>query len=344
MRRFPTVPLALAFALLALVAGGGRAAAAPLRVVATTPDLGSLVRAVGGDAVAVTVLGRPAEDPHFIEARPSYVRELSTADLLVVNGLELETGYVPVLLTGSRNARVQRGADGFLDASVAITPRLVPSAPVDRSQGDVHPFGNPHYLLDPLNGLKVAALLRDTLGRLRPDEAAAFDARYEAFRRRLAAALVGESLAARFDAEKLAVLHEHGRLLPLLEQQGERAALGGWLGALAPYAGSPAVDDHPIWIYFAARFGLRVIDNLEPKPGIPPTTRHLQQVVELMKAQHVRLILASAYYDPRHAELVASETGARVARMANQVGSRPGTDEYIAMFDYNVRQVVEALR
>ncbi len=343
MQRVTTVPLALALALLAL-AGGGARAAEPLRVVATTPDLGSLVRAVGGDEVAVTVLGKPSEDPHFIEARPSAVRELSRADLLVINGLDLETGYVPVLLTGSRNPRVQRGADGFVDAAQAITPRNVPSAPVDRSQGDVHPFGNPHYLLDPLNGLKVAALLRDTLARLRPGEAAAFAARYEAFRRRLAVALVGESLAARFDAEKLAVLYEHGRLLPLLEEQGERAALGGWLGALAPYADSPAVDDHPIWHYFAARFRLRVLEHLEPKPGIPPTTRHLQEVVTMMRAQHVRLILASAYYDPRHAELVAAETGARVARMANQVGARPGTDDYLAMTDYNVRQVVDALR
>lgn len=341
MRRVSLFLLAVA---VLLAGAAGRAVAEPLRVVATTPDLASLVRTVGGDAVTVTALAKPTEDPHFIEAKPSFVRELSTADLLVVNGLDLEAGYLPVLLTAARNARIQRGSDGFLDASTAVTARERPSGTIDRSQGDVHAAGNPHYLLDPLNGLAVAALLRDVLSRLRPDAAGGFAERYDVFRDALHTALVGAALAARVDAGKLATLFEHGRLLPLLEQQGERAALGGWLGALAPYAGSPVVDEHPIWTYFAARFALRIVGHLEPKPGVPPSTRHLHELVGKMKADRVRVILAAAYYDPRHAEMVARETGARIARMANQVGSRPGTDDYLAMIDYNVRQVADALR
>jgi len=330
--------------LLAALGGLARAADEPLRVVATTPELGALVRAIGGDQVSLTVLAKPTEDPHFVEARPSYVKALSSADLYVQSGLELEMGYAPVLLSGARNPRIQPGQPGYLDASVAITPLDVPRVTIDRSMGDVHPRGNPHYLLDPLNGLKVAALLRETLAARRPQASAQFARRYDDFRQRLNDALVGPALARKYDAEKLAVLFERGTLVSFLEQQGDAATLGGWLGAVAPYHGAAAVDDHPIWTYFARRFGLRIVGHLEPKPGVPPTTRHLQDVIEMMRADGVRLLLAAAYYDPRHAEFVASRTGARVVRLANQPGARPGTDDYLAMMNYNVAQLVDALR
>ncbi|MGH7789348.1 MAG: metal ABC transporter substrate-binding protein [Candidatus Binatia bacterium] len=320
------------------------AALEPLSVVATTPELGNLVRVVGGDAVAVTVLAKPSEDPHFVEAKPSYVKALSRADLYVSNGLELEVGYAPVLLNNARNSRILPGGPGFVDASVVIAPLDVPSTTVDRSMGDVHPFGNPHYLLDPLMGLKVAALLRDVLTRLRPADGAAFAQRYDEFHRALGVALVGPQLAARYDVEKLAALFEYGKLLPFLQQQGQAAELGGWLGLLAPYPGARAVDDHPIWPYFARRFAVEIVAHLEPKPGVPPTTRHLQEVIETMRATKVPLIFAAAYYDQRHADFVASQTGARVVRLANQAGSRPGTEAYLEMVDYNVRQLAAALQ
>jgi ABC-type Zn uptake system ZnuABC Zn-binding protein ZnuA len=323
---------------------GAATAAEPLNVVASVPELGALLRVIGGDQVSVTVLAKPTEDPHFVEARPSYVRALNQADLYVQVGLDLELGYAPVLLTGARNPKVLAGQPGYLDTSVAITPLDVPVVTVDRSMGDVHPLGNPHYLLDPVNGLKVAALLRDTLSRLRPDGAAGFAARYDAFRQQLNADMVGAALAQKYDAEKLATLFEYGKLVSFLQQQGDSALLGGWLGALAPYHGAKAVADHPTWTYFARRFGLAMVGYLEPKPGVPPTTKHLQEIIDMMKADHVRLILAAAYYDPRHAEFVAGQTGATVVRMANQAGARPGTDDYLAMVNYNVDQLVAALR
>jgi ABC-type Zn uptake system ZnuABC Zn-binding protein ZnuA len=341
----PRTTLSLTLGLSTLVALAAPAGAAePLRVVATAPDLGALVRAVGGDLVAVTVLGKPTEDPHFVEAKPSYIKALSEADLYAQTGMEMEMGYAPVLLTGARNPRIVPGQKGYVDASLVIVPLEVPVGPVDRSMGDVHPAGNPHYLLDPLNGLKVAARLRDALTALRPADGAAFAANYERFRQQLDDALVGPALASKYGGEKLARLAEYGKLMPFLQQQGDAAALGGWLGALAPYRGVKAVDDHPIWTYFAHRFGIDIVGHLEPKPGVPPTTRHLQEVVELMQADHVPLLLAAAYYDPRHADFVAAQTGARVVRMANQVGSRPGTDEYVGMIGYDVEQVVAALR
>jgi zinc/manganese transport system substrate-binding protein len=325
-----------------LVASAG-AGAAPLRVCATVPDLGAIVRAVGGDDVDVTVFAKGTEDPHFVEARPSFVRSLADADLLVAVGLDLEVGWLPPLLAGARNPAVLPGAPGHLDASTAIEPLDRPTGPVDRSMGDVHPYGNPHYLLDPVNGLRVAALVRDRLGTLRADGRDRFSRRFATFRRQVGDALVGAPLAAKYDAEKLAVLAERGALDGFLDAQGDAGKLGGWLAQLRKARGAKAVDDHPIWTYLAHRFGFAIVGHMEPKPGIPPTTKHLGALVELMRRDGVRAILAAAYYDPRHARFLAEQTGASVANLANQVGARPGTDDYVAMIDYDVRELARVL-
>jgi len=318
-------------------------AGSPLQAVATVPDLGSLLREVGGNQVAVTVLAKGTEDPHFLEAKPSFIKLLSQADLFVQVGMELELGWAPTLLQQAGNANVVRGAVGFVDASTVITPRDVPTGPIDRSMGDVHPQGNPHYLPDPIQGLLVARLLRDRLSTVRPAQRAYFAERYTAFAQRLGTALVGETLARKYDVEKLALLYEYGKLQEFLQSQGEAALLGGWFGRLSPYAGTKVVADHNIWPYFAHRFRLELIGFMEPKPGIPPSTTHLQVLVQAMRSQGVQLILASAYYDPRHARFLAQNTAAKVAEMANQVGARPGTEEYLRMVDYNVNQLVTAL-
>lgn len=330
----------IALALLVLAA---RTEAAPLTVCAATPDLGSLVEAVGGDDVRLTVFAKGSEDPHYIEARPSFVKAASDADLLVVTGLDLDVGWLPAVLQQANNPRILPGAPGHLVAATAIVPLEVPGGTVDRSMGDVHAYGNPHYLLDPLNGLRVAALLRDRLGALRRERRGAFQQRYDDFRQQLGVALLGEALARTYDFEKLAQLADYDRLDRFLEEQGAAALVGGWLGAMRPHRGARAVDDHAMWPYFARRFGLDIVGHMEPRPGIPPTTKHLAQLVELMRAQQVRLIMASAYYDPRHARFLAEQTGARIAFLANQVGARPGADAYLSMIDYNVRQVVAAL-
>jgi ABC-type Zn uptake system ZnuABC Zn-binding protein ZnuA len=211
--------------------------------------------------------------------------------------------------------------------------------------GDVHPFGNPHYMLDPLNGLAAARLIAGRLGDVRPGDRAYFDGRLADFQADLYRRLVGEGLASKYGAEvpKLATLFERGRLVEFLEQQGEAKLLGGWLGAMAPHFGAKVVQDHLLWHYFADRFGLRIVGSLEPKPGIPPTTKHMSELIEQMRAENVRIVLASAYYDPRYAELVAEKSGARVLAMANQVGAVAGTETYLDMIDYDVRQVAGAL-
>jgi ABC-type Zn uptake system ZnuABC Zn-binding protein ZnuA len=268
---------------------------------------------------------------------------LSQADVYLQVGLDQEIGWAPVLLQQARNGRVLPGSPGYIDASTAITPLQVPSGTVDRSLGDVHAFGNPHFLVDPIQGLKVARLIRDRLAMLRPQHAVTFEAGYTALRQRLSSALLGEVLAAKYDVEKLALLADHGRLDAFLQSQGEADLLGGWLGRLRPYAGTKAVGDHNVWPYFAQRFHFTMVGFMEPKPGLPPTTHHLQALISLMQAQKVPLILASAYYDPRHARFLAQHTGAKIVEMANQVGARTGTDDYFSMIEYNVQQCLAAL-
>jgi ABC-type Zn uptake system ZnuABC Zn-binding protein ZnuA len=338
--------LSLLTAPLGLIGGDALAQgdARPLQVAVTTPDLGSLVREIGGDQVAVTVFAKGTEDPHFVEAKPSFIKTLSEADLFVEGGMEGEMGWAPVLLQNARNANVLPGGRGFLDASAVITPLDVPTGPVDRSMGDVHPTGNPHYLPDPINGLRVARLIRDKLIELRPDRQRYFEERYVSFRQRLGAALVGEALAKKYDVEKLALLFEAGKLGDFLKSQGEESQLSGWFGLMLPYRGAKVVADHNTWPYFARRFGISVIGFLEPKPGLPPTTKHLNELIESMRAQGVKVILANPYFDPRFAQFVAERTGAQVVSMAHQVGARPGTNDYIAMIDYDVRQLAGALR
>jgi ABC-type Zn uptake system ZnuABC Zn-binding protein ZnuA len=345
-RTWERMMLSLLVVSLGLMAGNAPAQgdARPLRVAVTVPDLGSLVQEIGGDQVVVTVFAKGTEDFHSVEAKPSFIKTLSEADLFIQMGMEMELGWAPVLQQNARNAKVLPGARGFLDASTAITPLEVRSGPVDRSMGDVHPAGNPHYLVDPINGLRVARLTRDKLGDLRPERQRYFEERYASFRQRLGTALVGEALAQKYDVEKLALLFEAGKLGDFLKSQGEESLLGGWFALMLPYRGAKAVADHNTWPYFARRFGISVIGFLEPKPGLPPTTRHLNELIETMRAQGVKVILANPYFDPRFAQFVAERTGAQVVSMAHMVGARSGTNDYVSMIDYDVRQLAGALR
>lgn len=283
------------------------AQAAPLNVCCTTPELGDLVQQVGGEEVSVTVFAKGAEDPHFVEAKPGFIRALSRADLYVQNGLELEIGWAPVLLQNASNRKVLPGQSGHFDASRCITPMDVPQGTLDRSMGDVHPAGNPHYMLEPLNGLKVADALRAKLAELRPDKASDFQKRHDEFAARM------------------------------------RAGLAEWEALLKPHAGAKLFADHNLWSYFAAHYGLTVSGYLEPKPGIPPTTKHLGEVVARMKTDNVRAVLSSPYFDPRHAAFVKTHTGCNVAECAHQVGARSGVSNYFAMCEHNAKTVAKAL-
>jgi len=315
----------------------------PLQVCATVPDLGNLAQEIGGDQVKITVFAKSQEDPHFIEAKPSFIKALSQADLFLQIGMDLEIGYAPVLLQNARNSRVLLGAPGYVDCSKVIPPLEIPTGTVDRSMGDVHPLGNPHYLLDPLNGLLVARLIRDRLTELRPEKKSFFEEQYRTLYGKIGNGLVGEKLGQKYEFEKLGRLYEEGKLESFLKEKREEGSLGGWLGMMLPYRGSKVVADHNLWPYFARRFGISVVGFLEPKPGISPTTSHLQFLVEQMKAEKIKVILSSPYFETRYAQFLSKNTGAKIVLLAHQVRSRPGTDDYIKMVDYNVKQLVGGL-
>jgi ABC-type Zn uptake system ZnuABC Zn-binding protein ZnuA len=334
--QFARRALSTAFVTLFVATTALATAAESLRICATTPDLASLARAVGGDTVQLTVFARGPEDPHFISARPSFMKSLSQAALVIYTGLELEIGYLPSLLEGCRNPRVLLGAAGNLDASAAIEPLERRVHGVDRSLGDVHAAGNPHYLLDPVNGWRVASLLRDKMSALRPDAATEFAANFVAFERRLAAALVGETLTVRLGAKSVLETLAQNSPTPLTSDN----ALGGWLAAAAPLRGALVIADHNLWPYFARRFGFEVIGFLEPKPGIPPSTRHLGEVVALVKSRAAKLVITAPYFDPKLAEFVARETGARVVRLAHQPGAIAGVDDYLGVCEHNVQTLL----
>lgn len=289
-----------------LPAGPG-AAASRIPVVATTTDLKALVEAVGGDLVDVDALARGNQNPHDLEVRPSLMVKVRRADLLVMNGLELDQ-WAEVVVQGAGNSRVGPGAPGRVDASAGLLVLEVPQARVDRSMGDVHPVGNPHYSIDPGMAAGVTANIVEGLARVAPQSRPVFERNRQAF-------------LARVDQ-----------------------ALARWTAEMAPFKGAKVVVDHNMWIYFLTRFGLVEAGSVEERPGIPPTPSHLTRLIALMKDQKVKVIVSVPWTDQKLAERVAQEAGAKVVPLAPAVGSVKGADGYLETIDYNVRSIAQALR
>ncbi len=283
-------------------------AAAAVRVVATTEDLASLAREVGGDRITVTALAKGYQDPHFVDPKPSFILEVSRADLLIVVGREMEIGWLSPLINSSRNSKVQPGGSGYLDASANVRILEIPTGQITRAMGDVHPQGNPHYWLDPANGRRIAQTIKDKLKQLSPGDTAYFEQRYADFDRRLAAA------ETRWDA------------------------------MMAPYKGRTIVTYHRSWPNFMDRFGLEVIGYVEPKPGIPPTTAHTVELIAEMKRQGVRLIVAEPYFDLKTPRAIVSQVAGQVLVLAPSVGGSKEATDFIRLFDYNVDMVAAALK
>ncbi|HYE07615.1 MAG TPA: metal ABC transporter substrate-binding protein, partial [Planctomycetota bacterium] len=279
----------------------------------------------------VVTLASGADDPHHVEARPSFIRALNRADALVLTGMELEIGWLPPLIDNAANGRIQPGAAGYIDAARFIVPLGVPGEGVDRSLGDIHAAGNPHYLLDPVNGVLVARGLRDAFTRLAPDGAADFARACDAFTRAILDALIGPGIVERDGVD--ACLARCAAAEPI------DAAAGSWLARLAAVRGSRAVVDHDQWPYFARRFGLEVIGALEPKPGVGTTTAHLAMIIGRMKAEGVSVLITVPYFDRRLVERVTAQTGARAVRLAHQVGAVSEAADYLGMCAYNVAQL-----
>jgi len=302
-----TSTLALAAGLFAL-SGAVTPAAAALKVITTTEDLAALTREVAGDRVSVESLARGYQDPHFVEAKPSFIIKLNSASLLIAVGKELEIGWLPPLVTQSRNSKIQVGAEGYLDASLTARILEIPTGQITRAMGDVHPLGNPHYWLDPRNGRLIAKAIQNKLSALQPADAPTFAANYAAFDQKLAA------------AEKR------------------------WDATLGPYKGTKIVTYHRSWPNFCDRFGLDVMGYVEPRPGIPPSPSHTLDLIRDMKAQGVKLILVEPYFDAKTPNSIARETGGQVLVMTPSVGGVKEATDYIALFDYDVKLLADALK
>jgi zinc/manganese transport system substrate-binding protein len=294
----------------ALAAGLNSAApaSAALKVVATTEDLGSIAREVGGDRVTVDAIARGYQDPHFVEAKPSFILKLHAADLLIAVGRELEIGWLPPLITQSRNPKVQPGAAGYLDASLTMKILEIPTGQITRAMGDVHPQGNPHYWLEPGNGRRMAQAIQAKLSELSPGDASYFAGRYADFDRRLG------------EAEKR------------------------WDAMMAPYRGAKIVTYHRSWPNFVERFGLQVIGYVEPRPGIPPSPSHTLELIQEMKKQNVKVMLVEPYFDLKTPNAVARETGASVLVLAPSVGAEKEITDYFQLFDYDLTRLAAALK
>jgi zinc/manganese transport system substrate-binding protein len=286
----------------------GTRAAPQLKVVTSTTDLWDIARQVGGNRVAVTHIGEGYQDPHFIEAKPSFVLQLRKADVWAFVGLDLEIGWMPLLLDGARNPRIRQGGTGYLDVSQVIPVLDVGRGNIDRSQGDVHPLGNPHYWLDPENGKRIAELFRAKFTQLDPAGAAAYAANARAFNARL------------------------------------DAAARTWSPDLASIRDKPVVAWHTSWRYFAEYNGMNIVGFMEPKPGVPPSPSHLAGLINTMRRTGAKVIVMEPFYDRKMADFVASKTGAKVLVLPPSVGGIRGLDDYVSVMRYDVRQLAAALR
>jgi ABC-type Zn uptake system ZnuABC Zn-binding protein ZnuA len=290
--------------LLSTAAAGITQAASKLNVMTATQDLASLAREVGGDLIIADSIAMGYQDPHFVEPKPSFLLKLQKADLLVVVGLQLEIGWLPPLITQSRNARIQVGAPGYLDMSQSCQILEIPTGQVTRAMGDVHPLGNPHYWLDPDNGRRIAKALAAKFTEMQPANAAAFAQHYADFDKRLAT------------AEK------------------------GWEAKMAPYRGHKVVTYHRSWPNFCDHFGLVVVDYVEPKPGIPPSPVHTLEVINTMKREGIKLILVEPYFDLRAPNKIAQDVGGQVAVLLPSVGGVKQVTDYFQLFDYDINLLV----
>ena len=283
-------------------------ALAQLKVVTSTTDLADIASEVGGNKVSVRHIGEGYQDPHFIEAKPSFVLQLRDADVWAFVGLDLEIGWMPLLLDGARNPKIRAGGSGHVDVSKAIPLLDVPRGGVDRSQGDVHPRGNPHYWLDPENGRRIARLFRAKFSQLDPKNASAYDANTKAFEAKLAAA--------------------------------ER----GWQSQLAAIKGKPVVAWHTSWRYLADYTGMNIVGFMEPKPGVPPSPSHLAGLVNTIKRTGAKVIIMEPFYNRKTADFVAGKTGAKVLLLPPSVGGERGITDYVQLLKADIAKLAAAVR
>jgi len=278
-----------------------------IHVVTTTQDTRSIAELIGGNKVEVFAIATGYQNPHFVDPKPSYITKLTQANLYVTLGLDLESGWSPSLLSSSRNTKIQKGSPGYVDASAGVSLLQVPST-INRAEGDIHVFGNPHYWLDPLNGKVIARNICNGLERISPENKAFFESNLKAFN----------------------------------DQIDTR--MKNWNALMAGFKGSKVIAYHNEWCYFENRFGLQIVDFLEPKPGIPPTPSQLVKIINEVKTNNIKVIITSPYFTSSSSDVVSKQTGAKTLVLATSVGAFETIKNYYDLFDYNLKLLTGALK
>jgi ABC-type Zn uptake system ZnuABC Zn-binding protein ZnuA len=283
------------------------AQAGTIKVVTTTTDLKSITELIGGNKVSVSSIATGYQNPHFVDPKPSYIIGLSNADMFVTVGLDLEIGWSPQLLASSRNTKIQKGAPGYVDASAGIGLLQVPSS-ANRAEGDIHIYGNPHYWLDPMNGKVIARNIANGLERVDPSNKSIYEANLQAFYKRI------------------------------------DDKMREWQSKMSAFKGTKIIAYHNEWVYFETRFGLNIVDFMEPKPGIPPSPSQLVKVIKEIKADNIKVIISSPYFTTSSSDVVSKQTGAKELTLATSVGGFESVKNYFDLFDYDINQLTATLK
>jgi zinc/manganese transport system substrate-binding protein len=332
----PTLLLAI------LLAAHDPAPPPPLRVVTSLTTYAAIAREIVGDRATVTAIADGSEDPHFVQPRPSFVPLLRDADLFVTTGMDLEL-WVPALLDRAGNRRIREGGAGYVSASQGVRLMEVPTS-VSRAQGDIHVDGNPHVASDPINGILIARNILAGLVRISPANAAFFTERERDFELRLLRATYGDELVRILTPATLYDLAANDRLADFLRRtayQGQplQTRLGGWMRQAQAFAGQAMVCYHREYSYFSRRFGVTCAEYVEAKPGIPPTPRHVEEVIALMRDRQIPVIVAASFYDHHEVETVAARTGATAVILPESTEGAPGVTTYFDLLDTWVREI-----
>ena len=283
------------------------AKAGTIKVVTTTTDTKSITEMIGGNKVSVTSIATGYQNPHFVDPKPSYIISLSNADLFVTVGLDLETGWSPQLLTSARNSKIQKGSPGYVDASESIGLLQVPSSS-NRGEGDIHIYGNPHYWLDPLNGKVIGRNIANGLERLDPGNKTFYETNLFTF-------------FSKIDAK-----------------------MKEWQLRMAPFKGTRIIAYHNEWVYFERRFGLQIVDFMEPKPGIPPSPSQLVKVIKEVQSNNIKVIISSPYFTTSSSDVVSKATGVKEVTLATSTAAFPSIKTYFDLFDYDIDKLTAALK
>lgn len=331
------------FMVLVLIAFSFTLKAEKLEVCCTITDLSDLVEVVGGNLVNVTTFAPASGNPHNVIAKPSFIRTLSKADLFLKVGFDLEAGWVPVLLKGARNSKILPDSKGYIDCSSVIKPIYDKVGKITRAHGHIHPLGNPHYLIDPVNGLKVAYLIAERLKQFRPDKSQLIDDNLLKFEKELVTKLIGNKLVEKYPLKKLSTVIMTDKLFKFLEITKQEILIGGWLKEFKNYENKKFIADHASYLYLAKRFEMEMVAYLEPMPGMTPTTSHLMKLIKGIDTTQPKAIFTNSYFPVKYAKTVASRTDLPILNLAHQVGSRKEASSYLKMVEYNIDEILKVL-